>query len=77
MSEKYIKADGFNSAIVGVDTDACRVVYSKQKMIEYLVLEDGMNVEDAISFLQHNVWGAYIGEHTPLYLEDYDVMFES
>ena len=77
MSEKYIKADGFNSAIVGVDTDACRVVYSKQKMIEYLVLEDGMNIEDAICFLQHNVWGAYIGEHTPLYLEDYDVMFES
>jgi hypothetical protein len=77
MSDKYIKADGFNSAIVGVDTDACRVVYSKQKMIECLVLDEGWSLEDAIEYLQYNVWGAYINEYTPLYLEDYDVMFES
>ena len=62
MSEKYIKADGFDSAIVGVDIDSFRIVYSKQKMVECLVLDQGWDLDNAIEHLTYNVWEAYINE---------------
>ena len=28
-----------------------------------------MSHEDAIEYLEYNVWGAYVGEQTPIYIE--------
>jgi len=72
--EKKIKehqilfADGFDQAIVGIDmdTDLPRVIYSKEMMIAIIAEEIGE--EDAIDFLQYNVWGAYVGTGTPMYI---------
>lgn len=69
-----ILADGFDDCIVGVDLDSMRIAYSKQKMIEKLVL-DGMSWSDAIDYLSFNTWFAYVGKHTPIYLDDYDVLY--
>ena len=63
----YLKADGFDDAIVGIDMWQERLVYDKNKMIEILMTE--MSREEAIEFLEYNVWGAYVGEHTPLYID--------
>ena len=70
-----LKADGFDSCIVGVCLDSMRMAYSKQKMVELLVLEQGMEWGDAIDYLVFNTWGAYVGEHTPIYLDDYDTLY--
>jgi len=70
-----IKADGFDSCIVGVCLDSMRIAYSKQKMIESLVLEKGMDWGIAIDYLSINIWGAYFGINTPIYLDDYDVIY--
>lgn len=61
-------AEGFDDAIIGVDIDAERVVYDKDKMIELLV-DEGMEPTDAIEYLEYNVWGAYVGVHTPIYVD--------
>jgi hypothetical protein len=76
MSEMvFIKADGFDDCIVGVDLMKGRIAYSKQKMVEQLVLVDGMSWEEAVEYLEFNTWSAYIGENTPIYLDDYDVLY--
>jgi hypothetical protein len=62
-------ADGFDDAIIGVETVSERVVYSKNIMIDILI-EEGMDEIDAIEHLEYNVWGAYVGEHTPIYVEE-------
>jgi len=71
--EKTLFADGFDKAIVGLiedwNSEVIRICYSKSKMIDCMMEED-MSFEDAIEFLEFNVWGAYVGEGTPLYIED-------
>lgn len=69
-------ADGFDDAILGLNTEgkSPRVVYSKEKMINIMaeeLKEDSDDaVTDALEYLEFNTWGAYMGEGTPLYLED-------
>lgn len=67
--------DGFDDCIVGVDFDSMRIAYSKQKMVEHLVVKDGMSFEDAYEYLSFNVWCAYLGKHTPIFLDDHDVVY--
>ena len=38
-------------------------------MIDCLTKE-GMSFEDAVEYLEFNVWGAYIGKGTPIYSDD-------
>jgi hypothetical protein len=65
-------ADGFDDAIIGLDTLSLKVVYSKQQMIQILIDED-MTPEDAIEFLEYNTWNTYVGEQTPIYVDQIDV----
>jgi len=71
MSE-YLTADGFDKAIIGIEMYSQRVIYDKYLMCEVLMEEDEMSEEDAIDFLSYNVWGAYVGEHTPIYVDVMD-----
>lgn len=64
----YLKADGFDQAIIGIDSINERIIYSKQKMIE--ILSDEMPEDEAIEFLEFNTWNAYVGEHTPIYCDE-------
>ena len=63
-------ADGFNDAIIGYDMYGNRAVYSKYKMVEILMKD--MSEEHAIEYLAYNVWGAYVGEQTPIYVDEMD-----
>ena len=62
-------ADGFEDAIIGIDTsnEVFRIIYDKQKMANILQERDGMSMEDAWEHLEYNVFGAYVGEGTPIY----------
>jgi len=68
-----LTADGFDDAILGVVTDfnsEPRIAYSKSKCIEILMERDGMDYEEAIEFFDYNVSGAYVGEKTPIWVDD-------
>jgi len=65
--------DGYDSCIIGVVEGAgmeTRILYSTEKVINSL-MADGMNSEEALEFHLFNQAGAYMGEHTPCFLQDY------
>lgn len=65
-------ADGFDDAIVGVawgvDSQP-HVTYDKEKMLLILINRDSMTVQDASEYLDFNVFGAYVGENSPMYID--------
>ena len=63
----FLFADGFDAAIIGVYDD--KIVYSVDKAIAVLQLE-GMEEGEAIEYFYFNVAGAYVGEQTPIWVED-------
>jgi len=66
--EECLTADGFDAALVGCTYGTNVVaVYDIQRMIEVLVNE-GMEHDDAVEFLEYNVVSAYLGDKTPLYV---------
>ena len=65
-------ADGFDGAILGICPVSFRVVYSRNKCIDILVDSDGMTVEEAIDYLEYNTFNTYVGEYTPIFIEDFN-----
>ena len=66
--ESFLKADGFDEAIFGVDEASMRLVYSVSKCIAFLC--NDMTIEEAIEYFEFNVRGAYVGEKNPIWCED-------
>lgn len=66
--ETFLKADGFDDAIIGLDSDQMRLIYSVSKCIEILMKD--MSREDATEYFYFNVSGSYMGEKTPIWCED-------
>ncbi len=66
--EEIIKADGFDEAIIGIDENNYRLIYSVTKCIDILCKE--MEEEDAVDYFSYNVKGSYIGEKTPIWCVD-------
>ena len=61
-------ADGFDDAVIGVDTYG-RVVYDYDKCVDILMEEDDdLEYIDAIEYMDYNVTGAYVGEYTPIFI---------
>ena len=65
--ETFMFADGFDDAIIGICEVTNRVIYSKEKIIEILVEEEGMEHEDALEYFDFNISGSYMGEMTPIF----------
>lgn len=70
QEEEFLKADGFDDAIIGVDEKSMRLIYSVTKCLEILIVNDEMSVEEAIEYFDFNVRGAYMGDKTPIWCED-------
>jgi hypothetical protein len=66
--EQFLKADGFDSAIIGLDPVSMKLIYDRRIMVEILI-EDNMTEEDAIEYLEFNTWNTYFGDYTPIYIE--------
>jgi hypothetical protein len=66
----FLKADGFDSAIMGFEYSSGRIIYSVKKCINILIVRDGMDDDEARDFFWYNVEGAYIGEQTPIWCYD-------
>lgn len=70
QNDNVVFADGFDEAIIGVlNIDGNpQVVYDKWAMVNILRCSEDMTFEDAVEFLEYNVWGSYIGPSTPIYM---------
>jgi hypothetical protein len=67
--DSFLTADGFEEAIIGVDEESMRLVYSVSKCIDILI-DQGMTEEDAMEHFSFNVAGSYVGEQTPIWCND-------
>jgi hypothetical protein len=74
IDDNALLADGYDDCVIGV-TDSwsgharpTRVVYSVQKIIDKLMSEDGLSYENAMEHFDFNIAGAYVGEHTPIFV---------
>jgi hypothetical protein len=68
--EVFLKANGFDDAIIGVDESSMRLIYSELKCIDILQNEHDMTSLDAIEYFEYNVKGAYVGEQSPIWCAD-------
>ena len=66
--EECLTADGFDDALVGCTYGANVVaVYDIDRVIEILV-EEGMDYNDAVEHADFNIVGSYVGEKTPIFM---------
>lgn len=70
QDEEILKADGFDDAIIGIDEQSMRLIYSVSKCIDVLEQQQGMEFNDAIEHFNYNVSGSYVGPKTPIWCED-------
>ena len=69
MSEKE-----FDRAIIGVVEGICRVpvvAYDYDKVLK-VNMNMGMSYVEAIEYFEYNQIGAYMGEHTPVFIRRYN-----
>ena len=67
--EDILKADGYDAGVIGIDCTSMRLIYSVSICINLLV-QDGMDEEEAVEFFNFNVMGAYVGDKTPIWCVD-------
>ena len=76
-----LKIDGHDDAILGLALvwrggSLCNaLVYDAEKIRENLV-KGGMSSEDAREYIEFNIEGAYVGEHTPVLVWTQDMWDE-
>ena len=68
MTDEALLADGFSEALIGMGNRSPYdvAVYDYGKCIEILTRD--MPHEDAVEYFDFNVSGAYVGEHTPVFV---------
>lgn len=68
--EDFLIADGLNEAVIGIDGSNMRLIYSISKCIDILVA-NGLSTQDALQHFEYSIRGAYVGEKTPIWCDDY------
>jgi hypothetical protein len=69
--QEFLKADGFDTAIIGLEESSGRLIYSVSKIIAILKEEEKMEESDAWEHYYYNIEGGYVGEYTPIWCYDY------
>ena len=69
--EKILLADGLESAFMGVGRQFTHpiAVYSYKKVIKIL-MRSKMSHEEAVEYFDYNIAGAFVGDQTPVFLQD-------
>ncbi len=67
---EFLSADGFEDAIIGVSYNVEKLVYSISKCIRILVDRDHMSPDEAREHFDFNVGDSFMGEKTPIWVED-------
>ena len=67
--ETTLLMDNLDEAFIGFSrriNEPLLAVYSWEKIIETLVIRDGMSYDEAIEYADFNILGAWVGEQTPI-----------
>ena len=67
--EEFLRADGFDEAIIGVEENSMRLIYSVTKCLE-IIEAQGLPYEDALEHYNYNILDCYMGEKTPIFCDD-------
>ena len=67
--DEILRADGFDEAIIGIDDETMRLIYSASKCID--ILAKDMLEEEAVDYFHYNVKGVHMGDKTPIWCIDY------
>ncbi len=71
-------ADGFEDAFVGTTISAFGrkqvAIYDYDKCILILMHDNHMTEDDAIEYFDYNVMGSWIGEETPIYINQHSIL---
>ena len=68
-NEGFMIADGFDEAVIGIDLDGVRLVYSVKKCLEIL-MQNGMTKEEALEDFCYNISANWVGDQTPIWCWD-------
>lgn len=71
LEEECVVMYGHDDAVVGIDAYKMVLIYSVAKFVETFVERDGMTPDEAMEYFDYNYAGAYMGEHTPIWLDDF------
>jgi len=72
MQDHIMLADGFEEAFIGIGQQFTHnfAVYDHGRCVRILVERDGMTEEEAEDWVGYNIEGAYVGELTPLIVQE-------
>ncbi len=78
LDPEAMTADGFDEALIGWTNSwtgrpsrVVRAIYSVEKVLAILV-QEGMSQEEAEEHFEFNIAGAYVGDHTPVFLHRFE-----
>jgi hypothetical protein len=66
--------NGLENALIGIGNQYTKppiAIYSYKHIIQQLQ-KNGLNYEDAIEYAEYNIIGAWVGEQTPIIINDLD-----
>lgn len=68
--EGALLADGFEAAFIGFGSVFTHsvAIYDYGACLRILQERDGMNYEEAVECFEYNTAGAWVGEHTPVFM---------
>lgn len=67
---EILLADGFDEAIIGIEPNSLRLIYSIPKSINILINDEELTEEEAYEHFYYNVSGSYVGEQSPIWVDD-------
>ena len=70
-AEGAVILSDLDTAIIGIveDFNGRRILYSKEKILNILMVRDGMTMSEAEEFYDYNILGLYAGEQNPVFLD--------
>jgi len=70
-AEGAVILSDLDTAIIGIveDFNGRRILYSKEKILNILMVRDGMTESEAEEFYDYNILGLYAGEQNPVFLD--------
>ena len=70
-AEGAIILSDLDTAIIGIveDFNGRRILYSKTKILNILMVRDGMTMDEAEEYYDYNILGLYAGDQNPVFLD--------
>lgn len=65
-------ADGLDEALIGItERKGHTIAVYEKAAVHQILTNDGLTDEEAIEYAEFNIYGAWIGEGTPMYVDTF------